>query len=232
MLLQTLKDTGQKFIVNNSNLSIIKDSINRAMNFMTSQEYLTLKDELNNKVKRVEKAILAASRIDNVNLRGRIIEYLIEGPEDDTKINVINNLINGHPLPEDVQTVNTLGDYKRSFEKYTIETDIKTKIMLAKSSNPKGYNIDKLLRFLSQDKSVYMIYLIGINPETEEIKLKLCSMFDKNLNGRIYDHWAGRNSRGEFQFDGTNLENALTTNDNTLIDKNYAIEFLQKLIES
>ena len=77
-----------------------------------------------------------------------------------------------------------------------------------------------------------MIYLIGINPETEEIKLKLCSMFDKNLNGRIYDHWAGRNSRGEFQFDGTNLENALTTNDNTLIDKNYAIEFLQKLIES
>ena len=199
---------------------------------MTSQEYLTLKDDLNNKVKRVEKAILAASRIDNVNLRGRIIEYLIEGPEDDTKVNVINNLINGHPLPDDVQTVNTLGDYKRAFEKYTIETDIKTKIMLAKTSNPKGYNIDKLLRFLSQDKSVYMIYLIGINPETEEIKLKLCSMFDKNLNGRIYDHWAGRNSRGEFQFDGTNLENALTTNDNTLIDKNYAIEFLQKLIES
>ncbi|MBR6640882.1 MAG: hypothetical protein IKL08_01620, partial [Clostridia bacterium] len=165
-----MKDTGQKFIVNDSNLSIIKDSINRAMNFMTSQEYLTLKDELNNKVKRVEKAILAASRIDNVNLRGRIIEYLIEGPEDDTKVNVINNLINGHPIPEDVQTVNTLGDYKRAFEKYTIETDIKTKIMLAKTSNPKGYNIDKLLRFLSQDKSVYMIYLIGINPETEEIK--------------------------------------------------------------
>ncbi len=202
------------------------------MNFISSKEFLVLRDELNNKVKKVEKAILTAAKIDNVNLRGRIIEYLIESPEDDTKANIINGLISGQTIPEDVQTVNTLGDYKKAFEKYNVEIDIKTKIMLAKSSNPKGYNIDKLLHFLSEDKSVYMIYLVGINPETNSIKLRLCSMFDKNLDGRIYDHWAGRNSRGEFQFDGTNLENALVTNSTTSIEKDYAKEFLQKLIES
>ena len=57
-------------------------------------------------------------------------------------------------------------------------------------------------------------------------------MFDKNLDGRIYDHWAGRNSRGEFQFDGTNLENALLSLNNNIIDMDYAKTFLQRLIEA
>ncbi len=231
-LLQVSKDTGQKFAINSSNLSTIKNSINRAIDFINSKEYQLLKDELNDNVKKVEPAILAASKIDNVNLRGRIIEYLIESTEDDTKRKVINSLINGHPIPEDIQTANNLGDCKKRFSNYNVETDIKTKIMLAKSSNPKGYNIDKLLQFLSEDKSVYMIYLVGINPETNNIKLRLCSMFDKRLDGRIYDHWAGRNSRGELQFDGTNLESIVVGKDETTIDINYANEFLQKLIES
>ncbi len=221
---------GHEFVVNDTSRHMIANSINRASKFIGSKEYLALKKELDNKAYEMKEYIAIASKIDNVNLRGRIIEYLIACEDNETKKTIINCLVNDQPLSEDVFSDHKLGDYKKTFDNYNIEIDIKTKI-LSKNSNPKGYNIDKLLKFLSQDKSVYMIYLIGINPESNNIKLKLCSMFDKNLDGRIYNHWAGRNSRGEFQFDGTNLENALLIEETT-IDIEYANNFLQRLIEA
>lgn len=220
-----------EFVVNGANKKVILDSIKRAVNFVNSEDYITLKNELNNKAYEMKEYITIASKIDNVNLRGRIIEYLIVCEDNEVKQNIINCLVNSKPLSDDVFSDHKLGDYKKNFKNYNIEIDIKTKI-LSKSSNPKGYNIDKLLKFLSQDKSVYMIYLIGIEPDSKEIIVKLCSMFDKNLDGRIYDHWAGRNSRGEFQFDGTNLENALLSLNNNIIDMDYAKIFLQRLIEA
>lgn len=76
------------------------------------------------------------------NLRGRIIEYLITA-EDDLKATLMNCLHTRQPLPE-IFTADELGDYEREFEHYLTETDIKTKVLFL-SSNPKGYNIDKLL---------------------------------------------------------------------------------------
>jgi len=46
------------------------------------------------------------------------------------------------------KTDNTLGDYRRIFENHLTETDVKTKIMIF-NFNPKAYNIDKFLEFLS-----------------------------------------------------------------------------------
>ena len=55
-----------------------------------------------------------------------------------------------------------MGDYSKSYPDYYTETDIKTKVLFL-SGNPKAYNIDKLLEFLATEKSVYMIYLLGVD---------------------------------------------------------------------
>ena len=109
------------------------------------------------------------------------------------------------PLPE-IFTADKLGDYEREFDSYLTETDIKTKVLFL-SSNPKGYNIDKLLAFLAKEKSVYLVYIVAIN-ENGTIQTQLCSMFNRQLlsGTRIIKHWAGRNSRGVTQYEGKALE--------------------------
>ena len=109
------------------------------------------------------------------------------------------------PLPE-IFTADNLGDYAREFENYRTQTDIKTKVLFL-SSNPKGYNIDKLLSFLSEEKSVYLVYIVAIDKD-RTIRTRLCSMFHRQLlsGTRIIKHWAGRNSRGVTQYDGRALE--------------------------
>ena len=70
-----------------------------------------------------------------------------------------------------------------------------------------GYNIDKLLSFLSEEKSVYLVYVVAID-EDRTIQTRLCSMFNRQLlsGTRIIKHWAGRNSRGVTQYEGRVLE--------------------------
>ena len=72
---------------------------------------------------------------------------------------------------------------------------------------PKGYNIDKLLSFLSEEKSVYLVFVVAID-EDRTIQTRLCSMFNRQLlsGTRIIKHWAGRNSRGVTQYEGRVLE--------------------------
>ena len=153
---------------------------------------------------RIDSEIAIAAFIDNVNLRGRIIEYLITA-EDDLKATLMNCLHTRQPLPE-IFTADKLGDYEREFEHYLTETDIKTKVLFL-SSNPKGYNIDKLLSFLSEEKSVYLVFVVAID-EDRTIQTRLCSMFNRQLlsGTRIIKHWAGRNSRGVTQYEGRVLE--------------------------
>lgn len=98
------------------------------------------------------------------------------------------------------------------------------------SSNPKGYNIDKLLEFLSKEKTVYLIFIVAIN-EKKEIKTQLCSIFNQQLiNGtRIMAHWAGRNSRGVTQFDGKSLIEIVSNFDKT-INFDTANKLINKLL--
>lgn len=196
--------TGKRFMPNESQVECIRESVDRAISFLRSDEYEILNDDLNNRVRAVESEIAIAAFIDNVNLRGRIIEYLITA-EDDLKATLMRCLRTRQPLPE-IFTADELGDYEREFEHYFTETDIKTKIMFL-SSNPKGYNIDKLLSFLSKEKSVYLVYVVAIS-EDRTIQTRLCSMFNRQLlsGTRIIKHWAGRNSRGVTQYEGSALE--------------------------
>lgn len=200
----SIAPTGRRFMPTESQVVCIRESVDRAISFLRSEEYEILNGDLNDRVHAVESEIAIAAFIDNVNLRGRIIEYLITA-EDDLKATLMRCLRTRQPLPE-IFTADELGDYEREFEHYLTETDIKTKVLFL-SSNPKGYNIDKLLSFLSEEKSVYLVYVVAID-EDRTIQTRLCSMFNRQLlsGTKIIKHWAGRNSRGVTQYEGKALE--------------------------
>ena len=98
--------------------------------------------------------------------------------------------------------------------------------------NPKAYNVDKLLEYLANDKSVYMIYLLGIG-SNGNIVARLCSVFDERLikSTNLLHHWAGRNSRGVAQFIGHGLEQILEDRDIPQISETVAENFIQNLID-
>lgn len=220
--------TGKRFMPTESQVECIRKSVDRAISFLGSEEYKLLNDDLNDRVRAVESEIAIAAFIDNVNLRGRIIEYLITA-ENNLKATLMNCLHTRQPLPE-IFTADELGDYEREFEHYLTETDIKTKVLFL-SSNPKGYNIDKLLSFLSEEKSVYLVYVVAVD-ENRTIQTRLCSIFNRQLlsGTRIIRHWAGRNSRGVTQYEGRALE-AIVKDFDFGIDydssQNIITEFLQ-----
>lgn len=218
-----------KFDVTNSAKAEILNSIKRATSFISSEDYRDLKADLNERVKKVQGEIAIAAFIDNVNVRGRIIEYLITDSGSTLKEQIIKALHNKQPLPS-FKTEDKLGDYSKKYPTYNTETDIKTKVLFL-DGNPKAYNIDKLLEFLASEQSVYMIYLLGINDDGS-IVARLCSVFDSRLmrNTKVIHHWAGRNTRGVAQFIGTGLVDILNQRDKSEVDEEAAKDFLDDLI--
>lgn len=194
--------TGRKFEPDEIEMQRILMSPDRALHFIESQDVLTLKTELDDKVNRFKNEILLAALIENVNVRGRVIEYLIGGEDDRLREEIIIALKNRtHGIPQ-FKTDNALGDYTKEFQYFLTQTDVKTKIMIL-DSNPKAYNLDKMLEFLASERSVFMFYFIGILPG-KIVNTVLVSMFqEKLLNATILlRHWAGQNSRGVSQFEG------------------------------
>lgn len=219
----------QKFNVTDSNRTTIMKSVDRAMSFAASDRYDELKRDLDERVAKVRGEIAIAASIDNVNVRGRVIEYLITDTGSSSKDRIISALRNGTPLPK-FKTEDNLGDYSRTFPEYMIETDIKSKLLIY-DGNPKAYNFDKLLEFLAKEKSVYMIYLLGIDHKGTAIA-RLCSVFDRRLVDATYviHQWSGRNSRGTAQFVGHALKQILNDENETLIEEEKARDFITDLI--
>ncbi len=224
-----ISPSGVKFTVDEASRSNILSSPRRAIRFVSSQDASTLKSELDAKVAKFKNEILLAALIENVNVRGRIIEYLIAGDDEKLRQRLIAALKSGaNGLPA-FKTDNTLGDYQRNFEAYYTATDVKTKIMIL-NSNPKAYNLDKMLQFLAIDRSVFMFYFIGVDPR-KIVNTVLVSMFQYNLLEAtiLLRHWAGRNSRGVSQFEGRAI-NELIQKPSIKIDEQKAIEFLERVI--
>ncbi len=224
-----IQPTGKRFAPNAAQIECIRQSVERASAFLASNEYDILNADLQSRVAAVSSEIAIAAFIDNVNLRGRIIEYLITAA-DDLRETLIDALHSGSPLPA-IFTADKLGDYEREFENFITATDIKTKVLFL-SSNPKGYNIDKLLAFLATDNSVYLVYIVAIDEE-KNISTRLCSVYNRQLlsGTRIIKHWAGRNSRGVTQYDGAALENIVSDFDRH-IDGLAAAEFIETCLNS
>lgn len=219
--------TGKRFEVTEENRIAILDAPLRAKNFSESAEYNQLKDELDELVNKFQNEIIIASLIENVKIRGNIIEYLIAGKDEVLKQNLIASLQNKTEIPP-FKTDNELGDYIKNFgEIYHTATDIKTKIMVL-NSNPKAYNLDKMLSFLSSDNTVFMFYFVGIGFD-KILSPVLVSMFqDKVLDNTILiKHWAGRNSRGVSQLNGSKIKELFTEANPTNISLERSVEFLE-----
>ncbi len=224
-----ISPSGKKFAPNETQRQSILLAPTRAVNFVKSHDAQTLKDELDAKVEKFKHEILLAALIENVNVRGRIIEYLIAGEDDRLRQEIINALqkqTNGIPP---FKTENALGDYTREFKEFFTETDVKTKIMIL-DSNPKAYNLDKMLEFLAAERSVFMFYFVGVDPE-KIANTVLVSMFQERLlNSTILlKHWAGRNSRGVSQFEGKAIRQLILSPETT-INEEKSIGFLQSVL--
>lgn len=197
-----ISPTGKPFKVTSMSQPIIMAAPKRAQAFTQSKDCVTLKVELDAKVKKFKTEILIAAMIENVNVRGRVIEYLIAGEDERLRQEMVSALQSKSKNLPAFKTENDLGDYSRDFKEYLTETDVKTKIMIL-DSNPKAYNLDKILEFLSQERSVFMFYFVGIE-FGKPIQTVLVSMFQKRLLDAtiLLKHWSGRNSRGVSQFEG------------------------------
>lgn len=222
--------SGKAFVPSSAELQNLLLAPDRALRFIKSKEFKQLKQELDSKVLKFKNEIMLAALIDNVNVRGRVIEYLIAG-EDKSLIQEIISALQGNrkSIPA-FKTDNQLGDFIKEFNTYLTATDVKTKIMVL-NSNPKAYNLDKMLEFLSINNSVFMFYFIGI----DKVKIAdtvLISMFEKELLSTtiLLKHWAGRNSRGVTQFDGTVIHK-LILNPSSNVDVALAKEFLKGVLE-
>ncbi len=222
--------SGHKFEISQTAKNLIKEAPARAIAFVQSKEYELLKTELDEKVKKYKTEILIAGFIENVNIRGRIIEYLIAGEDEKLRQDLVRALHESHHKIPGFKTNNTLADYVRIFDEYNTATDIKTKIMVL-NSNPKAYNIDKMLEFLAKEKTVFMFYFIGLEPN-KIVNQILISMFQTDLlkSTILLKHWSGRNSRGVTQFEGETIHKLLLSNGNNEIDLEESKNFLERII--
>jgi hypothetical protein len=222
--------TGTKFEVNSDNNQYILNAPSRALKFSKSGNEKKLKKELDLRLKKYQNEIIIAGHIENVNIRGRLIEYLICEDDNEEKAKLVRKIEDEYSNLPRFSTENSLGDFKRTFDNTLSETDIKTKIML-QNSNPKAYNIDKFLEFLSQNNTVFLFYFIGLDAE-KIVNTTLVSVFQKDLvrSTFIHGHWSGRNSRGTAQFDGNTIHRLILNPINN-IDIQFSNDFLQKLIE-
>jgi hypothetical protein len=202
--------TGARFTPSEEQKRKILQSPDIAKLLSEHPEYRQLYDELDGLVRDKECEILEATKIDNINLRGNAIEQII------TKAG------NFHGL-EDISRTLLLGPQ--------VKIDIKTKI-LALSSSPAAYNIDKLLRELANGNTVMSFFFVGIDIEAGNIKTCLVSIFDRTIlkATRVQFHWAGRNSRGVTQLTGdfVSIFNPDFSED---IDVSLVKDFLMKLID-
>jgi hypothetical protein len=226
-----ISPTGHKYTVDDVTRTAILDAPERAVRFVASPDAATLKRELDDRVKRHQNEIVLAALIENVNVRGRVIEYLIAGEDECLRQEIILALQSkgtNKGIPT-FKTENALGDYQRVFQDFFTETDVKTKIMIM-ASNPKAYNLDKVLEFLSRAKSVFMFYFVGLDP-TRIVNTVLVSMFQTDLlqSTILLKHWSGRNSRGVTQFEGRTIGD-LIRNPRHDIEVSGAKSFLERVI--
>ncbi|MBR5276310.1 MAG: hypothetical protein IKU35_04130 [Bacteroidaceae bacterium] len=226
-----IKPDKAKAVLGEAEIDNLFNAPSRAVEFVGSEEYNVLLQDLRKRCDDVKDAILVAAHIDNVNIRGRLIEVLItSGQEERNKL--LKNLRDIEQLLPTYDTKNELGDYIRNFENSESYTDIKTKVLYL-DSNPKAYNIDKFLMCMGKEKSVFMFFFVGID-DTGIVNTILASVFHNKLQDTTFlqHHWAGRGTRGAAQFNGKTI-NEMLQEDPFInkIDIDKSKQFLKNLLD-
>lgn len=174
-----IRAINRRFEPTESGLANIYQAITMTKQLSGSPELRELESMLASWANNVREEILRASTISNAKQRGDKIESLILGQKPDHQID---------------DTFFALGDLR-------VLVDIKSKVV-GRNSNPKAYNIDKLLNSLAQTNTVFYLAFVRINQSTGELVTRLVSPFDDTIrrSTTVQFHWAGRNSRGVAQF--------------------------------
>lgn len=225
-----IKSTVEKYEPTDDEKRAILNSVDRSVRFIGSHNFEVLRNDLDERCRKCEREIMVASRIENVNIRGRLIESLITASDEERERIVLGMRDAEQALPT-YDTRNGLGDYCRMFDETDTLTDIKTKVVYL-NSNPKAYNIDKFLRQMADGKSVFLFYFVGVD-EHRVFRTILCSVYHKKLieNTILQFHWAGRSSRGAAQFSGLAIDAMLKLSGfKNEIDGEVSIQFLEGLI--
>lgn len=226
-----IKPTCQKFNPSTIQKTNIYNSIDISTKFISSNNFQILNLDLNDRVESCGDAILVASRIENTNIRGRLIETLITTNSDMRK-SLLENLCELEQELPVYSIKNGLGDYVREFENGNTLTDIKTKIVYL-NSNPKAFNIDKFLETMANENTIFFFYFVGID-ENGKIKKALCSVYHDELikNTISQFHWAGIARRGATQYNGKTINKILNSESfKNNIDKQIAKAFLEELLK-
>lgn len=226
-----IKPNKVKEVLDETEQSNLFNAPQRAKNFVESDDYNTLLNDLRNRCEEVKDAIVVASHIDNVNIRGRLIEVLITSNQKE-QAQLLKDLSHVEHLLPTYDTKNELGDYVRNFSDSDSYTDVKTKVLYL-DSNPKAYNIDKFLKCMGKNKSVFMFFFVGID-ETGIVNTVLASVFHNKLQKTtlLQHHWAGKATRGTAQFNGKIINELLKEKSfvNT-IDVETSKQFLKELLD-
>ena len=171
-----------RFDVTPANLGLIMSAPERAAAAVATDSFKRAELSLLSIVDNKRRELLQAAAIDNVNLRGNHIENIVTGE------------VNAHRLDDVVFPLESNGK---------LIVDIKTKL-LDRASAPKAYNIDKMLRILSETDVTFAFFFIGLDVTRTLAQAHLVSIFDPTIIDatRIQTHWAGRSSRGVTQLTG------------------------------
>ena len=227
----SIGSTRGRFRPNEKGLSNIRQAPLRAGEFVRSSDFKTLLDDLNHRCSEAANEIVIASRIENINIRGRLIEFLVTTDEETRKKTGAEIERIEKELPR-YETRNTLGDYHRVFENSDTYTDIKTKIICL-DSNPKAFDIDKFLECMSGENSIFLFFFIGIE-RSGITGTALVSVFHKSLieSSITQEHWSGRSRRGHVQYRGETIRKILETGDDFTneIDSGLSEAFLDTLL--
>lgn len=200
---------GEKYSPTMDERERILGSIQEASAVLTAGEIDDVAVRLYAVVDERREDILRAAAQNNVNLRGNAIEQIITGGA------------NTHGL----------GDQTFYLPRGTrVFVDIKSKLR-GRLSNPKLYNIDKLLRALADGRTVMVVLFVEVDLEARHVAARLVNVLDEVVRTatRVQPHWAGRGSRGVTQMVG-GTEAIFAPDFEAHIDVEAARRFVQDLM--
>jgi len=205
-----IQGTGHQYCPTQRQLEAILLSPRKAASLTGHTEYIAMQCDLTSRIAAKREMILQHSQIDNVNIRGNMIEQEITGG------------VNEHGL----------GDIMYELcDGIELQVEIKTKL-LHKASCPKAYNVDKALEALGNGRTLIAFCFVGIDLPLRTVLSSTVSIFDKTVLDatRVQFHWAGRNSRGVTQLSG-DLTGLFSAGFKETIDVPRAKQFLRGLVE-
>lgn len=205
----------QAFVPTIDEEKVIYDSVNRFFKVKYSGSMGSLFYYFKGRIEQyAEEILLVAKNVDNINLRGNIIEYIIVNwEEDEVWAHIIQTIRWGNfDIQSEFVNENCLWDCEFDIDGYNVAVDVKTKLISENhSSSPKIYNIDKFLEFHADSRSVFLLLFVWIDIENDELFLALRSPFDKELivNQSVYSHWSGRSRRGTVVYNEEAIESVI-----------------------